>query len=293
MSKALGTKKVKYDTTATKNLVNYLNSYDTSGSDTTLSNLTKYASTASQNLADALSNYNFNVDASEEARNQAQNATYNAYMERLRPEFERQTADYATMLQNKGLPVGSEAYERAMGDLLQKQNDATNQAAYQSVLAGQDAYSQDIQNQIAAGNFGNTAQQMYINQLLSALEGSASGYDVAMDKYAAQSNQAAQQYAARQQAANNRLALTNGLLGATGTGVGAYAALASDARLKENIKPVGKLDNGLTVYSFNFKGKPETQLGLIAQEVQEVKPDAVVEGDDGFLRVYYAKAVED
>lgn len=293
MSKALGTKKVKYDTTPTKNLVNFLNSYDTSSTDKTLSNLTNYAASASNSLADTLGGYNFGVDASEEARNQAQNATYNAYMDRLRPEFERQTADYATMLQNKGLPVGSEAYERAMRDLQDRQNEATNQAAYQSVLAGQQAYSQDLQNQIAAGNFGNTAQQAYINQLLSALQGSSSGYDVAMDKYAAQSNQAAQQYAARQQAANNKLALTNSLIGgASSAGGMASAAMLSDERVKDNIKPVGKLDNGLTVYVFNYKGDPTKQIGLIAQEVLKVKPEAVIEGEDGFLRVNYEKATE-
>jgi hypothetical protein len=174
--------------------------------------LGSYASQASQNLVNTLGDYTFSVDASEDARQQAQEATYNSYMNYLQPQFEQQTSDLATSLQNKGLAVGSEAYERAMNDLQDNQNQATQQAAYQSVLAGNDAYTQDLENQINAGNFGNTAQASYINQLLSALTGSYSGYDVAMDKYSAQSNQAANNYAAAQQAANNRLALTNSLL---------------------------------------------------------------------------------
>jgi hypothetical protein len=64
-----------------------------------------------------------------------------------------------------------------MNDMQDNQNEALNQAAYQSVLAGQNAYSQDLQNQIAAGNFGNTAAQQYINALQSAMQGSASGYE--------------------------------------------------------------------------------------------------------------------
>ena len=112
--------------------------------------------------------WTYSVDASEKARQQAQDATYNSYMDRLNPQFERQTADYATMLQNKGIPVGSEAYSRAMSDLQDRQNAAVNQAAYQSVLAGQNAYSQSLADQISAGNFGNNAVNSYYNTTLAA-----------------------------------------------------------------------------------------------------------------------------
>ena len=117
------------------------------------------------------SDWTFNVNTSDEARRQAQEATYNSYMDYLNPQFERQTSDLESSLINKGLGVGSEAYERAMSDLQDRQNAATNQAAYQSVLAGQNAYSQDLQNQIAAGNFGNTAVNSYYNALLNANQG--------------------------------------------------------------------------------------------------------------------------
>lgn len=222
MSKALGTKKVKYDTTATKNLLNYLNSYDTSGVDTTLSNLTDWASKSSSENLPNMGSYTFGVDGSETARKRAEDAYYNSMVDKLNPQFERQRSDYATLLQNQGLPVGSEAYERAMGDLAEKQNDALQQAAYSAVLGGQDAFSQSLSDEINAGNFGNTAQQAYINQLLTALTDSASGYDKAMDKYAAESNQAAQQYAARQQAQNNRLALVNSIISGGSQAAGSY-----------------------------------------------------------------------
>ena len=60
--------------------------------------------------------------------------------------------------------------------------------------------------------------------------------------------------------------------------------------MKENLTPVGKLDNGLTVYCFNFKGSTTFQIGLLAQEVQKVVPEAVFEGEDGFLKVNYQLA---
>lgn len=190
---------VKYDSTPENNYMSYLQNYDTSTADKTLSNLQNYALQQSNNLSNMQwnapqlnqndwympeinkSDYNipevnkndwtFNVDASDEARRQAQEATYSAYMDRLNPQFERQTSDLESSLINKGLSVGSEAYQRAMNDLQDRQNEATNQAAYQSVLAGQNAYAQDLQNQIAAGNFGNTAVNSYYDALLNANRG--------------------------------------------------------------------------------------------------------------------------
>ena len=65
----------------------------------------------------------------------------------------------------------------------------------------------------------------------------------------------------------------------------------SDERVKENIEQVGQLDNGLPVYSYNYKGSPTPQIGLIAQEVEQVKPEAVGE-IDGIKTVNYDEAVK-
>jgi hypothetical protein len=67
------------------------------------------------------------------------------------------------------------------------------------------------------------------------------------------------------------------------------AMFASDKRMKENIKPIGKLFDGQIVHSFNYKGDPRTQIGLIAQEVEGHKPHAVG-SVHGMKAVDYAKA---
>lgn len=170
-------KKAKYDFTPYIEYSNYLKNYDTSNVDTTLSNLTNWASTESTNNLSNMGDYTFNVDGSDEARQRAENAIYSSMLEKMTPQFDRQREDMATMLQNQGIPVGSEAYARAMGDLEEKQNDALTQASYQAVLGGQDAFSQSLADEVNAGGFGNTAQQTYINLLLNALNGSASGYE--------------------------------------------------------------------------------------------------------------------
>lgn len=73
-------------------------------------------------------------------------------------------------------------------------------------------------------------------------------------------------------------------------GLGALGSIysMSDKRMKENIKPVGKLKDGQTVYSYNFKGHPQTQIGLIAQEVEKTHPEAVK--DIGGLKAVDYKA---
>jgi len=273
-------------TNAENEILNYLKKYDTSNYDTTLSNLNSFAANASQNLGN-MGNYNFSVTASDPARLRAEQATYNSYADLLQPSFNNQLNDLQARLANQGLNVGSEAYQRAVNDLQNNQNTALAQAAYQAVLNGQNAYSQTLQDQINAANFGNSAQTAYINQLLNALQNSVSGYQNALNRYNIQN--AAEQRIAQNKAANAQ-AQTEAGNDFINSAAQAAALAFSDARLKENLKAVGKLDNGLTVYCFNFKGSNISQIGLLAQEVEKVCPEAVSEGADGFLKVNYELA---
>jgi hypothetical protein len=62
----------------------------------------------------------------------------------------------------------------------------------------------------------------------------------------------------------------------------------SDIRLKQDIVPLGRLDNGLELYRFHYKGSDRTAyVGVMAQEVQQIEPGAVSRGPDGYLRVNY------
>jgi hypothetical protein len=79
------------------------------------------------------------------------------------------------------------------------------------------------------------------------------------------------------------------LLGGASLLTGLFGKL-SDVRAKENIQRVGELDDGQKVYAYNYKGDPTPEIGLIAQEVEKVKPEAVATGPDGFKRVDYAAA---
>jgi len=62
---------------------------------------------------------------------------------------------------------------------------------------------------------------------------------------------------------------------------------ASDIRLKRDIEPLGRLDNGLGLYRYRYNWSDQLYVGVMAQEVAQYDPAAVVRGPDGYLRVYY------
>jgi hypothetical protein len=63
----------------------------------------------------------------------------------------------------------------------------------------------------------------------------------------------------------------------------------SDIRLKTNIHRVGTTVMNLPLYSFAYRGKHGTYIGVMAQDVLKVEPSAVSVGNDGFYRVDYQK----
>lgn len=63
----------------------------------------------------------------------------------------------------------------------------------------------------------------------------------------------------------------------------------SDIRLKKDISLIGKLINGLNLYKYRYLWSNVFYVGVMAQEVLNIIPDAVVYGSDGFMKVNYAK----
>ena len=61
----------------------------------------------------------------------------------------------------------------------------------------------------------------------------------------------------------------------------------SDMRLKHDIVLLGRLDDGLGYYRFVYNGGHTAYVGVMAQEVQTVVPEAVTRGTDGYMRVSY------
>lgn len=74
-------------------------------------------------------------------------------------------------------------------------------------------------------------------------------------------------------------------------GVGAVLqGFPSDLRIKKDIVPIGTLPNGLPIYEYRWAWEDddaEKKWGVLAQEVERIMPEAVIE-KDGVKRVNYA-----
>ena len=217
-----------------------------------------------------------------------------AYMQRLAPQIGQQRELLNNQLSNQGIPVGSDAWNKAQMNQGQKENDlyaaATTQGFGTGLQANQQAYNQALTNYnmplntLSALRTGAQVQNpTFVN---SANQATTAGPDLlgaASSQYNAALGNTNMQNAAQ---AN----LNSGLMGLAGAGI-----MASDERMKENITAIGIADNGLTVYKYEYK--PEFKdhqlaghgfhVGYMAQEVEQVYPYAVKTLNDGYKVVDY------
>lgn len=219
-----------------------------------------------------------------------------AYMERLAPQRQQGRERLEQQLANQGIQLGSDAYDRAMRNYDQKENDLLLGATTQGFGVGQQARQQALQEQAFLRNEPlNTlnavrtgAQVQGPSFVNSAQQATTAGPDILG---ATQIGYNAQMGAANDQnAANN--AMTQGLFS-----LGGAALMASDIRMKENIKHIDWLPNGLPVYTYEYK--PEfkdhplaghgTHTGVMAQEVEVMYPNAVITLDNGYKAVDYGQ----
>jgi hypothetical protein len=78
-----------------------------------------------------------------------------------------------------------------------------------------------------------------------------------------------------------------GFRGGGGGGFRGGGGRRSDIALKHDVVLLGHLANGLGYYRFSYLGSSKPYVGVIAQEVQSLVPEAVTRGPDGYLRVHY------
>ena len=203
---------------------------------------------------------------------------------------------------------------QAQGANTQLSNQAMQQN-YANQLAGQQQNNQAAQqmfaNQMAGANLSNQAQQQAYNQAmtqynmpLNTLSALRSGSQVQNPSFVNSAQQATTggadilgatqmgynaqmgNFNAQQAAQQN---LNSGLMGLGGAGILAF----SDIRMKENIKQVDWLPNGLPVYTYEYKPKFKdiaghgVHIGVMAQEVELVQPDAVITNANGYKMVNY------
>lgn len=223
-----------------------------------------------------------------------------------------QSGQFANAAQNQAFGQGA-----AQGQFANAAQGQNFQQMMAQAMRGDSQAAQQLQMQIQAGNFNNQNRQQSIaemtaqrgqplnelNALLSgqqvnmpnqpnfqsATKGDATNYmGAAQNQYQGQLDQ----FNAKQAGVGGAM---NGLfgLGSAAMGAGGWGGLfsLSDERLKREIVKLFILPNGIEVCKYRFLGRDETELGVIAQQVQKIMPDAVATDAQGWLRVNYNKVL--
>lgn len=227
--------------------------------------------------------------------NQARDAAYGAATHYLDPQFADQKAALDSQLANQGLSVGGEAYDKAQAAFERQKGQAYDQArnlAYEQGLQTQNqGFNQGLQgaslqfaqynqplatyNALMTGSqptnptFGNVPQVNQANTDVAGIQNQ--GYQNQMSRYNAQ-----------QQGINNLFSL--------GGSLGGAAILASDRRLKRDIKRIGETSQGIPLYEYRYiwDGVETRHRGVMADEVRKVIPEAVLTVN-GFDMVDYSR----
>lgn len=213
-----------------------------------------------------------------------------AIMSRLQPQLEQSEEQLRARLANQGIGLGSTAYGREQNLAGQRRNDLELQAALQGINLDQanrsaalqeQAYLQDRPlNLINALRSGNQVQAPQFQQFAQQATTPGANLLGAAD---AQYGGALDQYNAGQAQDGGMM---SGLLGIAGgffggpMGAAAGSAVGksfSDIRLKTNIRRIGTHPLGIGVYAYEYIFGGGTHVGVMAQEVELVKPEAVFE----------------
>ena len=225
-------------------------------------------------------------------------ATFELGKKQLEPELRSQRQALATELANRGIPIGSDAYNSEMNRFERQQGEQLNQLSLQSLMVGiQTAEAQRAarfneissllgRTQVGAGtNFG---QYQTNYQGLDLMGAEQAALNRASQEGIARRQAKAQLQAAKWQAAGSLLGGVAGGIGAAG-GVGAFF---SDISLKTNIKFENKVINHLPIYSFEYKNSKHGKgryIGVMAQDVEKTNPEAVGISPEGYKMVDYSK----
>lgn len=206
--------------------------------------------------------------------------SYDLASSRILPQQARNEEATRSRLVNAGLRPGTQAWDSEMSRMTNANTDQLNQLA----LNGR---SQAFGESLATRN-------QPINEITALLSGSQVSNPATMSGPTPQAGVGGVDYTGLvnqkyqgEMASHN--ALLGGLFGLAGAGVS--AAKFSDRRIKTDIVRVGMLDNGLPVYGYRYKAGGPFEIGLMAQDVAEVHPQAV-HSIGGVLAVDYAAAVQ-
>lgn len=209
------------------------------------------------------------------------------------PTQESINADMAMQMNPYNDQVIGEINRQGQGQysVLKQAMDAAGQSGSNRTLLG--ANDVDLSRQGVIGNFLNNQFNTSMQNALTTLPGGrasdASNQLSVGDMIRKLMMQTKQAPIAALQAGTNMIApfTAGGTTSSSGSNNnGIFAPISfSDRSLKENIIPLGK-ENGHNIYEFNYRGEDKKYIGVMADEVQEINPEAVTD-INGHMAVNY------
>jgi Chaperone of endosialidase len=233
-------------------------------------------SRAANAMSGAINAGPFKVDDAVEAR------LFDLGRKRLTPRLDEARRKAETDAANRGLRLGSAAYDRLMRGVSEAENDAFNQLALtgrdQAYREARDEYDLPLNRIIALLSGSQVSRPNFVSTPQSGVANTDYANGV-WNKFNAD-------MAAYQQKQQEQQSMLGGLFTAA-----ALPFAYSDERLKSDIKKVSETPDQIGIYRYRYKGDGPLRLGLIAQDVQKRKPEAVTEDAAGYKMVNYRKAL--
>lgn len=227
-----------------------------------------------------------------------------AMMARQMPQIEQDRGSLTQQLANQGITQGTAAWDNAWRQQNQRENDLRNGATvggFQTGLAAnQTGFQQQSYNQMQPVNLINalrTGSQVQNPNFVNVPQQQATaGPDLlgaANASYNSQLGNVNAQNAASGNFMGGLFGLGASALGAPSTSL-AGGFFGSDRAIKQNIRHVSMRVDGLNIYEFEYK--PEYQatwgagkhIGVMADEVEDIMPEAVLTHPGGYKMVNYA-----
>lgn len=205
---------------------------------------------------------------------------------RLDPLFADKRSQLESSLANKGITMGSAGYDTAMRQFGQQENDA-----YDNLLLT--GHGQAMEEMFAGRNqpINEITALMSGSQVNQPQFGATNQYGIPTTDFAGiQAAHDANELQAWQAEMAQRQAMMGGLFSLGSSFIG-----LSDRRTKKDITELGQLADGLTAYSYRYLWEADTaplRYGLMADDVEKIKPWAVVTLPDGMKAVDYRKALQ-
>jgi spore germination cell wall hydrolase CwlJ-like protein len=171
------------------------------------------------------------------------------------------------------------------------------QSAVQTAQGQQGVVAQDLARRMQAGQaiagLGTGAQQAALQGAAAQLQAGTAEQQTQQADLTARYQQFLQERGYPFQVAQflANIAMGTGALSGSTTTTQQPSSFFSDRRLKHDVKQIGKTNDGLPIYSFKYNGDDKTQIGLMAQDVEKKKPQAVGLAA-GYKTVDYDKATE-